>query len=131
MSAASVGNKIDTKAPHVVIEEAFSKFKAKIHHSDARLFVDTKLEDVEKAALVISEDQASRKCSRNLRRLQPLFDILQKLGAAIEPLCQGVPYLCFVWVSMALLLGLEQLLTDIGSDQTITYGELGRSYWTT
>lgn len=123
MSVIEVRNKGAAKAPHLVIEEAFNKFRARIHHSDARLFIETKFEDVEKAARVILEDQTSRRCSRNLRRIRPLFDVLYKLCGAIELLCHGVPYLCFVWVRILRTLGVEQSLICTGPNQVTTHGK--------
>lgn len=83
---------------HLIIENAFTKFKNLIHDSDALLFKSTTLADVREAARIIERDQAQRKCLRNLRRLEPLLQALGTFGGTIETLCQGTPYLCYIWV---------------------------------
>lgn len=83
---------------HPIIENAFTKFETLIHSSDARFFKSTTLADVRDAARIIERDQAQRRCLRNLRRIEPLLQTLEKFGGAIETLCQGTPYLCYIWV---------------------------------
>ena len=81
-----------------IITEAFEKFQAIIYPSDARLFSSLELKDVWEVARTVEMDQSARKSLRNTRRLEPLFNALKIFGNAIEPLCQGVPYLCYIWV---------------------------------
>lgn len=100
------------------LKEAFERFAGVIRPNDDRLFRDTTLQDVRTAAQVIERDQHQRRCQRNLRRIEPVLDALRKLGVALEPLSQGVPYLCYIWAPLKLLLqiadeytkGFEQLL---------------------
>jgi hypothetical protein len=80
------------------IEAAFKRFEEAIYPNDAKLFRSLKLEDVWNAARAIESNQSARRSLRNTRRLQPLFEALKLLGNALEPLCQGVPYLCYIWV---------------------------------
>lgn len=80
------------------IEAAFKRFEEAIYPSDVKLFRDSTLEDVWKAARAIESNQSARRSLRNTRRIQPLFDALRLLGNALDPLCQGVPYLCYLWV---------------------------------
>lgn len=83
---------------HSTIEEAFERFQAAIYPSDARLFNSIQLKDVWEAAKAVEMDQSTRKSLRNTRRLEPLLKALNIFGNVIEPLCQGVPYLCYIWV---------------------------------
>jgi hypothetical protein len=85
-------------SPQSIIQQAFKKFELVLRPSDIRLFRSTTLKDVRDAAKIISRDQAQRRCLQNLRRMEPLFEALGKFGGAIETLCQGTPYLCFIWV---------------------------------
>jgi hypothetical protein len=80
------------------IEAAFKRFEEAIYPNDAKLFRSLKLEDVWNAARAIESNQSSRRSLRNTRRIQPLFEALKLLGNALDPLCQGVPYLCYIWV---------------------------------
>lgn len=82
----------------LIIEEAFEKFESLIYSSDKRLFRSTTLQDVREAARIIDRDQAQRRCLRNLRRIQPLLQALGRFGGALDTLCQGTPYLCYIWV---------------------------------
>lgn len=83
---------------HPIIKEAFTNFESLVRVNDARMFKSTTLADVREAARIIERDQSQRRCLRNMRRIEPLFDALHKLGGAIETLCSGTPYLCFIWV---------------------------------
>jgi len=80
------------------IEEAFKTFEQNIHTTDAKAYRSTTVDDVYQAARIIERDQAQRKCLRNLRRIEPLLNSLRKFGVAIDVLCQGTPYLPFLWV---------------------------------
>lgn len=82
----------------VNIQAAFERLEEAIHPSDVPLFRSTTLHDVMKVAKIIEHDQSRRRCLRNLRRLEPLFEALGQFSGALETLCQGTPYLCYVWV---------------------------------
>ena len=81
------------------IKGAFERFESTIHTSDIRLFRSTTLQDVREAARIIERDQAERKCMRNLRRVRPLLEGLGKFAGALDALCQGTPYLSYIWVT--------------------------------
>jgi hypothetical protein len=83
------------------IEAAFKHFEASIYPSDVKDFRKLTLKEVWDAARAIESDQSMRKSLRNTRRVQPLFEGLKLLGNSLEPLCQGVPYLCYIWVSVS------------------------------
>lgn len=84
--------------PQSVVQDAFMKLEEALYRSDIQLFRSTTLKDVREAAKIISRDQAQRRCLQNLRRLEPFFEAIAKFGGAIETLCQGTPYLCYIWV---------------------------------
>lgn len=94
------------------IRHAFEKLEGALHPGDARLFRSTTLEDVKSTAKIIERDQEQRRCLRNLRRIEPLFQALGKFGTAIDVLCQGTPYLCFIWAPIKLLLQIADEYTD-------------------
>lgn len=94
------------------IRQAFESLHGALHPSDARLFKSTTLDDVRLAAEIIERDQSKRRCLRNLRRIEPLFQALDKFGVAIDVLCQGTPYLCFVWAPIKLLLHIADEYTE-------------------
>ena len=80
------------------IQEAFERLNSTITPSDARAFQSTTLQDVRDAAVRIENQQAQRSCLRNMRRMEPVFKAIENYSKVIEVLCQGTPYLCFVWV---------------------------------
>jgi len=81
-----------------IIEEAFDKFEQTVTVDDARIFNSTTLQDVRQAALKIEDQLASRQSLRNLRRLQPFLEGLHRYGKTIDVLCNGTPYLPWIWV---------------------------------
>lgn len=91
------------------IEEAFKRLEKAIYPSDARLFHSLTLRDVWDAARSVESEQAARKSLRNMRRIQPLLYTLGKFSGAAETLCQGTPYLCFIWVCNLCQRGNESL----------------------
>src|SRR5271163_293873 len=79
------------------ISDAFHRLEVSIYPSDARAFRSTTLQQVKDAAKIIERDQAKRRCLRNLRRIKPFFEALARFGGSLERLCQGTPFLCFIW----------------------------------
>lgn len=85
------------------LAEAFDKLKASVTTTDAAEFQSTSLEDVWKAARNIECLQQRRQSVRNLRRIGPLLDAIGKYSKVIEVLCNGTPYLPWIWVSPQIL----------------------------
>jgi hypothetical protein len=80
-------------------ESAIITFKQTISPSDAVIFQSTSIEDVWKAAEKIQGDQKQRKSLRNMRRIEPFLKGLEKYSKVIEVLCNGTPYLPWIWVN--------------------------------
>jgi hypothetical protein len=83
----------------LTIKDAFERFKQSVSSSDARDFNNSKLEDVYKAARSIETQLAARGSLRNTRRLQPFFKGLEHYSKVVEVLCNGTPYLSWIWVT--------------------------------
>ena len=103
-------------APHarLLFQEAFDKLEKTVRNinpEDAHKFSDTTLQDVHNASIDIEEALAKRKCLRNLRRLNPFLASLDHYSKSIEVICNGTPYLPWIWVCPAKTL-LKALLTD-------------------
>jgi hypothetical protein len=62
------------------------------------------LHDVRAACLEIEQRLAARRSLRNMRRLMPLFNGLEHYSKAIEILCNGTPYLPWIWAPISLIL---------------------------
>jgi hypothetical protein len=92
-------------------ETAISRLKETISSSDATAFQSTTIEDVWKAAETIQEGQRQRKSLRNMRRIEPFLKALEKYSKTIEVVCNGTPYLPWIWVSSPSNRLLQTLLT--------------------
>jgi len=82
----------------LIFKDAFEKLQLKVSPDDARNFHSTTLKDVCKAARDIEQQLGARQSLRNMRRLQPFFDWLERYSRVVEVLCNGTPYLSWIWV---------------------------------
>lgn len=87
-----------------VVKAAFDQLDKIILQQDSQAFSSTVLDDVRKAALALEEQLACRRSLRNMRRLLPLFAGLEHYGKSMEILCNGTPYLPWVWAPITLVL---------------------------
>lgn len=87
-----------------IIREAFEELQRTVSPPEAKDFQSTTLEDVQKAAFDIENQLAARKTLRNMRRLMPLFQGLEHYSQSIEVLCNGTPYLPWIWAPIKLIL---------------------------
>jgi hypothetical protein len=83
---------------------AFEELEATIDPRNSRSFQNMTLEDVKNAALEIETQLAARQSLRNMRRLMPLFKGLEHYSKAIDVLCNGTPYLPWIWAPITLIL---------------------------
>jgi hypothetical protein len=84
-------------------DQAFSKLKQSVSPTDAVGFQSTTLQEVWKAALDIQQRQREKSSLRNLRRIEPLLKSLERYSKVIEVLCNGTPYLPWIWVRLSTL----------------------------
>ena len=83
-------------------QSSFDKFEhtvQKLSKDDQREFSSTSIQDVWKAAKDIEQQLAARQCIRNLRRIEPLLHGLERYSKVLEVICNGTPYLPWIWVS--------------------------------
>ncbi|RFU24742.1 hypothetical protein B7463_g11594, partial [Scytalidium lignicola] len=90
----------------IIFQDAFNRFEQTVHFDDKREFQLTTLQDVREAARQIERDLGDRGCLRNMRRLQPFFNGLDQYSKIIEVLCNGTPYLPYIWAPVKLMLKL-------------------------
>jgi hypothetical protein len=93
-----------TLAPQArsTFQSSFNKFEhtvQKLSKDDQREFSSTSIQDVWKAARELEQQLAARQCIRNLRRIEPLLHGLERYSKVLEVLCNGTPYLPWIWVS--------------------------------
>jgi hypothetical protein len=84
--------------PQTTIADAFNKLKRSISEEDAHKFASTELKDVWAAVREIDIAQRKRRSAQNLGRIDPLLRGIEKYAKVIEVLCNGTPYLPYIWV---------------------------------
>ncbi|RDW71007.1 hypothetical protein BP6252_07570 [Coleophoma cylindrospora] len=86
------------------IRAAFEDIERTVTPADSREFPLTTLQHVRKAALDIENQLAAKQSLRNMRRLVPLFTGLEHYAKVVDVLCNGTPYLAWIWAPMTLIL---------------------------
>lgn len=81
---------------------AFERFKDLMSKDDARAMASTTMEDVWTAAKDIEHQLELRRSLRGFRRIQPFLDGIEQYSKVVEVLCNGTPYLPYIWASFTL-----------------------------
>ena len=104
-------------SPPTSFHVAFQRLGDLLTKDDARSFASTTMQDVWTAVKDIEKQLQSRKSLRGFHRIQPLLSGIEKYSGVVEVLCQGTPYLPYLWVCHG---SISMNLTDClqGSDQT-------------
>jgi hypothetical protein len=84
--------------PTGIIANAFERLRGSISKEDAHDFASAELQDVWKVVREIDAAQRRRQSAQNLRRVEPLLKGIEKYAKVIEVLCNGTPFLPYVWV---------------------------------
>lgn len=99
----SLRNRISLDAQRT-IKNAFDDLKDALSTTDFVQLKDTTLDDVQQAMYKIEDYLAARGVVKNLRRLLPLITGLEHYAKIIEVLCNGTPYLPWIWAPIKLVL---------------------------
>ena len=84
---------------------AFEDLERTITPADSRTLRSTSmLQQVRAAAVEIENRLAAKQSLRNMRRLVPLFKGLEHYAKVVDVLCNGTPYLSWIWAPIALVL---------------------------
>lgn len=83
---------------------AFERFAATVTPDDQRVFNDTKLKDVRDEAIQIERQLRARRTQRNMARLEPFLRGVEHYSKVVEVLCNGTPYLSWIWAPVKLML---------------------------
>jgi hypothetical protein len=89
---------------HHTLQTAFERFAASVDPDDARLFNNTTLQDVRDEALQMEQQLCARRTAGNLARLQPFLHGMEHYSKVVEVLCNGTPFLSWVWAPVKLVL---------------------------
>lgn len=85
---------------NAILEQAFTRLKRSVSLADACTFQSSELQEVRAAAEEIERSQRERGSVRNLKRIRPWLETLDTYSKAIEVLCNGTPYLPWIWVCL-------------------------------
>ena len=83
----------------MAFQTAFERLKQIVSKDDARSFNSTTMEDVWTTARDIERHLESRRSLRGFRRIQPFFAGLEQYSKVVEIICNGTPYMPYIWVS--------------------------------
>jgi hypothetical protein len=86
------------------IDDAFQDLSQSVSPADRADWESTTLDDVRHAIHRIENLLAARQSLRNMRRLMPLFEGLGYYSKSIEVLCNGTPYLPWLWAPIKVIL---------------------------
>lgn len=91
----------DSAQATLIIVESVQRFKATITPTHKAQLECTAVKDVVDSILVIQKDLFNRRANRNLRKLCPFIQGLERYFGALDVLSNGLsPYIPFIWVSV-------------------------------
>ncbi|KAH6714004.1 hypothetical protein BKA61DRAFT_428897, partial [Leptodontidium sp. MPI-SDFR-AT-0119] len=108
-----------------IIADAFNKLSDTISEEHAHEFASTKLEDVWKTVRDIDSSQRQRQSAQNLGRIKPLLEGIEKYAKVIEVLCNGTPYLPYVWAPIKLMVQFASQHYEVFESLLSAYADIG------
>lgn len=87
-----------------LIQKAFKELEQAVAVPHAIQFHNTSIEDVRKACETLENELGARGLLRNMRRLEPLLKGLDCYSKAVDTLCQGTPFLPWIWAPIVVIL---------------------------
>lgn len=87
-----------------VIRRAYQELESAVSVPDATRFKDTTIQDVQKACRILENELGARGLLRNMGRLEPLLKGLECYGKVVDTLCQGTPFLPWIWAPIVTIL---------------------------
>ena len=82
-----------------MIEKACDRFRGVISTEDAKLIEATSsIDDVKLAIRQVDQQLAARQRLRNMERLTPFVDAVERYSKAIDVVANGTQYLPWIWV---------------------------------
>ncbi|KAF7952570.1 uncharacterized protein EAE97_002067 [Botrytis byssoidea] len=114
-----------TASPQDTIAGAFKRLKSLISQKDAHNFASTELKGVWLAVRQIDSSQRQRQSGQNLRRIEPFLRGVEKYSKIVETLCNGTPYLSFIWAPIKLMLQIASHHRDIFEALISAYVDIG------
>ncbi|RGP59506.1 nacht domain-containing protein [Fusarium sporotrichioides] len=109
-----------------IIEKACERLRKQLS-SDERVTVQNSanIDDVRRAISQIENHLAARQSLRNLDRLTPFLDAIDRLTKPIDILCNGTPFMPFAWAPLKLILLTAQHHVHAFDKLLSAYGSIG------
>ena len=89
----------------VSFDAAFERLRSSVSQDHARAFASTEMKDVWDAARDLERQLERRQSLRGLRRIEPFLTGIEQYAKVVEVLCNGTPYLPWIWVCSASRIG--------------------------
>jgi|TARA_R110002003_G_scaffold38_9_gene2356 hypothetical protein len=99
----------------LTLQDSFERFASTVTPDDKRLFHNTTLKDVRDGAMQIERQLRARRMQRNMARLEPLLRGMEHYSKVVEVLCNGTPYLSWIWAPVKLMLMVREPLSAYSS----------------
>ncbi|KAK7987389.1 kinesin light chain, partial [Apiospora arundinis] len=93
-----------SRAAQQTVQHAFEELRDTITPNDFNNSKKKTLQDVISEAKKIENELAARKALRNLKRFAPLFQGMEHYAKAMDVVCNGTPYLPWIWAPITLIL---------------------------
>jgi hypothetical protein len=90
--------------PAAAIDEALSKFRARLTVKEQADFQSTTLKDVRETIAQIQIDQDNRKAMRDMARIQSFLEAMEQLTGVIEVFLNVSNFVAFIWGPIKFLL---------------------------
>ncbi|RMZ72474.1 hypothetical protein GMOD_00007468 [Pyrenophora seminiperda CCB06] len=88
----------------LTLQDAFERFASTVTPDDKRLFHNTQLKHVRDEAMQIERQLCARNMHKNMARLDPFLQGMEHYSKVVEVLCNGTPYLPWIWAPVKLML---------------------------
>lgn len=96
-----------------ILHDAFERFAATVTPEDKRDFTNTNLKDVREEAIRIERQLRARRSQKNMARLEPFLRSMEHYSKVVEVLCNGTPYLSWIWAPVKLVLMVSRSSSSI------------------
>ncbi|KAH7193954.1 uncharacterized protein B0J16DRAFT_395986 [Fusarium flagelliforme] len=109
-----------------IMKVACDRFRSEISPEDTRIIeATTKLDDVKLAIGQVESQLAARQLLRDMDRISPFIDAIERYSKALEVAANGTPYLPWLWAPIKLILLAVQDHTHALDKILSAYGQIG------
>ncbi|KAK3989022.1 hypothetical protein QBC44DRAFT_359506 [Cladorrhinum sp. PSN332] len=110
-----------------LIELSCQRFRQSIEVSDDRELQKLSLEDVRQGVLDIQRELRAKQSLRNLDRLTPYLDAAHRYSTAVGHLCNGVPFMPYIWSPLMVILRSVRDQTQALDKILCAYAQIGNA----